>query len=74
MQPFAKVPAHSVNQELLLLYFDIGFELHMSTQREAWGSFAFVGQQSAVDDLLRDPAVDQSTFGLRRPEGFNSAT
>ena len=31
--------AHSVNQELLLLYFDIGFELHLRTQREAWGEF-----------------------------------
>ena len=30
--------AHAVNQELLLLYFDIGFELHRRTQREAWGS------------------------------------
>ena len=39
--------AHSVNQELLLLYFDIGFELHLRTQREAWGS-------SVIDRLSAD--------------------
>ena len=64
--------AHSVNQELLLLYFDIGFELHLRTQREAWGS-------SVIDRLSADlhrafpEMTGFSPRNLRRMRAFYEA-
>ena len=64
--------AHSVNQELLLLYFDIGFELHLRTQREAWGS-------SVIDRLSADlhrafpEMTGFSSRNLRRMRAFYEA-
>lgn len=64
--------AQSVNQELLWLYFDIGFELHRRTQREAWGS-------SVIDRLSADlhrafpEMTGFSPRNLRRMRAFYEA-
>jgi predicted nuclease of restriction endonuclease-like (RecB) superfamily len=64
--------ANSVNQELLWLYFDIGFELHQRTQREAWGS-------SVIDRLSADlhrafpEMTGFSSRNLRRMRAFYEA-
>jgi len=64
--------AMSVNQELLLLYYGIGLDLHLRTQRESWGA-------SVIDRLSRDlrrtfPDMDGlSPRNLRRMRGFYEA-
>lgn len=64
--------AQSVNQELLLLYYDIGFELSLRTQREAWGS-------SVIDRLSADlhrafpEMTGFSPRNLRRMRAFYEA-
>lgn len=62
----------SVNRELLLLYYGIGLDLHLRTQREAWGA-------SVIDRLSRDlrrAFLDMdglSPRNLRRMRGFYEA-
>ena len=64
--------AFAVNQELLLLYYDIGFELQVRTQRGRWGT-------SIIDRLSADlrqafPGMEGfSSRNLRRMRAFYAA-